>query len=72
MRRVPNPKEQNEELLRLITANKERLVKLQRTIADLQLRTEATGEMAHIWDKAPAPSNSPEPIARKKEDSTVT
>ena len=53
MSSVPSPKEQNDELLRLITANKTRLEKLQRTIADLQLRTESTGETAHFWEKTP-------------------
>lgn len=50
---VPNPEEQNDQLLRLIAANKVRLAKLQQTIADLQLRTELTGETAHFWEKAP-------------------
>lgn len=50
---LTNPEEQNDQLLRLIAANKARLAKLQQTIADLQRRTENTGEEAHFWERNP-------------------
>ena len=36
---VPNPEEQNNELSRLVAANRTRLARLQETIANLKVRT---------------------------------